>query len=101
MIEKIKNDPKKTKVTIKITPRSSKNEVLGIMDDGAIKIKLVAPPVDGKANQALIKFLSEILHTSNSNIEIVSGHTSRTKIIAIIGFGNEEVTALFKDQIKA
>ena len=71
------------KLTIKITPRSSKNEIVGELPGGIIKIKLKAPPVDGEANKELIKFLSREWKISKSNINILKGKTSRTKIIEI------------------
>ncbi len=78
-------------LTIKITPRSPKNDILGIMEDGTIKIRLTAPPVDGKANNALIDFLSEILDIQKDKILILSGHTSRTKMISFRGANKSQL----------
>ncbi len=72
-----------------LQPKSSKNEVVGPYRDG-IKIKVIAPPVEGKANEALIKILAKEFKISASSIEILKGHNSRTKIIRISG--NLEVT---------
>ena len=71
------------KLTLKITPRSSKNEIIGELQGGIIKIKLKAPPVDGEANKELIKFLSREWKIPKSKINITKGQTSRTKIIEI------------------
>ena len=60
-------------ISVRITPRSNKNEIVSIMEDGVVKIKLTAPPVDGKANDALVKFLAETLNVSKSRVEIVAG----------------------------
>lgn len=68
---------------IKVVPRSSKNEIVGPMADGTIKIKLKAPPVDGQANQELIKFLSEEYKTPKSQIEIIKGLTGKNKTVKI------------------
>jgi hypothetical protein len=67
-------------VTLKIyiQPRSSKNMIAGLHAD-ALKIKLTAPPVDGAANKMCIKYLAKWLKVPKSSIEILSGHTSRTK----------------------
>ncbi|HBU06571.1 MAG TPA: YggU family protein [Candidatus Magasanikbacteria bacterium] len=70
-------------IKIKVTPRSSKNEIVETMSDGTIKIKLKAPPVDGEANKELIKFLSTEWKIPKSKIKIVKGQTSRTKTIEI------------------
>jgi uncharacterized protein (TIGR00251 family) len=73
-------------ITIKIylQPKSSKNEIVGPYRDG-VKIKVTAPPVGGKANEALIKFLAKEFKISASSIEILKGHNSREKIIRIGG----------------
>ena len=70
--------------TVKVVPRASKSEIAGIFD-GALKIRLASPPVDGAANAELIKLLSKTLGVSKSAIEILSGQTARTKQIKISG----------------
>ena len=80
-----------TAITIRVTPRAKRNEIFGIMDDGTIKIRITAPPVNGKANQALIKFLSDIFDVKHSQIEVVAGHTGRKKLIAIEGLSPDEL----------
>ena len=79
--------------SVRVQPRSSKNEICGIYGD-AMKIKLTSPPVEGEANEGLIKFLSDILKISKGQIEIISGHKSRTKSIKIIGVTKEKVADL-------
>lgn len=71
-------------ISLKVIPRSSKNEIIK-QDDGSYKVKLTAPPVDGAANEALIKFLSEEFRIPKSNIRIVKGEKGRKKIIQIQG----------------
>ena len=71
------------KLNIRVLPRSSKNEVVGQMRDGVLKIKLTAPPVEGKANEALIEILSEHFKVQKNKIKIVKGLTSRNKIVEI------------------
>jgi hypothetical protein len=72
------------KITLKVylQPKSSKNEIIGPYRDG-VKIKVTAPPVEGRANKALIKFLAKEFKISASSIEILKGHNSREKIIRI------------------
>ena len=70
-----------TKFKLKITPNSSKNEIGETMADGTIKIRLKAPPVDGKANEELIKFLSKEWKIPKTKIIIQKGLTSKNKII--------------------
>jgi uncharacterized protein (TIGR00251 family) len=74
---------KGTVLAVRVTPRAKKNEITQILDDGTIKIRLTSPPVAGKANAALIKLLAEILDVSSSSIEVVSGESSRSKLIYV------------------
>lgn len=69
---------------IYLQPKSSKNEVVGPYRDG-IKVKVTAPPLEGKANEALIRFLSKELGISPSCIEMIKGHHSREKTLRILG----------------
>ncbi len=78
-------------ISVRITPRMSKNEISEILEDGTIKIRLTAPPVDGKANQALIEFLSKILQVPASSIDIFAGQTGRNKLITIMNLDSDEV----------
>jgi hypothetical protein len=77
-------------VRIKLQPRASRDELVGLHGD-AIRIRLCAPPVDGSANDALIRFLADRLNLPRSSVRLVSGQTSRSKAIAISGVAPEEV----------
>ncbi len=68
---------------IKVIPKSAKNEIVEIMDDETIKIRIKAPPEKGKANQELIKFLSKEYNIPKENISIISGKTEQLKLIKI------------------
>jgi len=70
------------KLKFHIQPNAKKNEIVGLHGD-AIKVKLKAPPVDGKANEELVKFLAEELGIARSSVMIVAGETSRTKLIEL------------------
>lgn len=76
---------------VKVQPRSSRNQICGEVN-GCLKIKLTAPPVDGEANQALLKYLADILHISKSSISIVKGDTGRQKIIDISGLDPDSLS---------
>ena len=73
-------------------PRAGKTEVVG-WHDGAIKIRLKAPPVDGAANDELVRFLSKTIGVTRRDILIASGNTSRRKHVKIEGKNEKEVTA--------
>ena len=70
---------------VRVTPRASKNEIVGIEADGTLKIKLTAPPVDGAANKSLVRFLAKQLRLKVSNVRIVSGLKSRDKVVEVVG----------------
>jgi uncharacterized protein (TIGR00251 family) len=69
---------------LRVKPRASKNEIVGVLSDGTVKVRLTAPPVEGKANEALLKFLAEILDVPVSRIVIVAGASGRDKLISVI-----------------
>lgn len=79
---------------IRVLPRSSKCDIAGIQGD-ALKIKITAPPVEGKANSECIKFLSDRLGIKRSQISIVAGHTSKNKTIAISGTTRSDMETIF------
>ncbi len=83
----------KTTIKIKLIPKSSKNKIIS-KESNLYRIKVTAPPVDGKANKALINLLSKKLNCAKSNIEITSGKNSRLKTISIKGLTQEEITDL-------
>jgi TIGR00251 family protein len=85
MIESINGG---VKLHLFIQPKSSKNEIVGI-HDGKLKIKITAPPVDGKANAELVEFLSDILDIPKRQIEITKGDTGRNKTVIITGISQE------------
>lgn len=77
-------DIPQTKLLVEVHPSAGRNEVKGF-DSGILKVKLAAPPVEGKANRAMVEFLSDILNIPKSNIVIDKGLTSRKKTVIIRG----------------
>jgi len=73
----------------RIQPRSGRDRISGV-HDGAIKIHLTAPPVDGAANKACIKFVASAFGVSPSRVTLVSGQTGRNKILRIEGLAERE-----------
>jgi len=78
------------KISLLVHPNAARNEVVGF-SDGVLLVKISAPPVKGKANRELIAFLSQKLAVGKGTLTIVKGHTSRNKLIAIDGLGQEEI----------
>ncbi len=81
-------------VQIKISPNASKNEI--IKDDTGIKIKLTAQPIEGKANKALIEFLSKQFKIPKTSISIIKGETSKDKTL-LIKVSDSDKIALLKE----
>jgi len=71
-------------LAVRVTPRASKNEIVEVLSDGTVKVHLTAPPVEGKANEALVAFLAEVLDVAPSRIEVVAGASGRDKLISVL-----------------
>ena len=76
------------RVTVKVHPRARRTRITGRVGD-AWKLDLAAPPVDGKANEACIRFFADLAGVPQSRVRIVLGLTSRTKVIEIDGASQE------------
>jgi uncharacterized protein (TIGR00251 family) len=74
---------------LRIQPRASRTELAGIHGD-ALRVRLSAPPVDGAANQALIRFLADLLSVPRSAVQVIAGESSRSKLVAVSGIGPEQ-----------
>lgn len=86
-------------LTIKVQPRSSTNGIVEIQADGTVRVKLNAPPVEGKANDALVHLLAEVLEIKKNAIEIKAGQTARLKIVRIDGISQDIVRRKLQEQI--
>ena len=77
------------RIQVRVIPRSSKNSI--VWEEGALKVRLTAPPVDGAANEALIALLAQCLGLPKRDIQIVYGTTGRHKTVEIMGMTVEAV----------
>ena len=80
-------------LTLHIQPGAKKTEFAGLHGD-ALKIRLAAPPVDGKANEALIRFIADTLGLAKSAVSLKSGQTSRRKVVEVQGASVASVAGL-------
>lgn len=80
---------------MRVVPRASKSEIVGNLD-GALKVRIAAPPVDGVANVELVKLLAKTFAVSKSQVEILSGETSKTKQIKISNAASEKLDAVLQ-----
>ncbi len=78
-------------ITVRVTPRSSRNEISEILGDGTVKIRLTASPNEEQTNQALIAFLAKVLGVGPAQIEIVAGSTGNDKLVTITDMDKADV----------
>ncbi len=98
MIEIIENTSNATVTfAVRVQPGASKDEVAGEYG-GAIKIRLSAPAVEGRANDALIAFVAQLLKTPKSAVRILSGERSRSKRIEIQGVSKRQIEQLLAQE---
>jgi len=85
--------PGGVRLAVQIQPNAKKTEVVGVLDD-ALKIKLAAQPIEGKANEALVKWLAGALGVSRSAVTLTHGQTSKKKLLEVAGVTLEDVGRL-------
>src|SRR5512142_1173968 len=78
-------------IAVRVTPRASRNKIVEILADGTIKIHVAAPPVDGEANEELVRFLADVLNIPKSRLEIVAGQSGRDKLISVVDMDADTV----------
>lgn len=78
-------------LAVRITPRASRNQIVGVLNDGTVKVHLAAETSDNEINTELISFLSEVLGVPKSRLDIVAGPSGRDKIVAILDMDVETV----------
>lgn len=89
----IRTLPRGVRFEVRVQPRASRNEVTGERE-GALRVRLTAPPVEGAANEALIELLAKALHVAKRDVRIVSGASSRTKVVEVDGVMAEHVQSI-------
>jgi uncharacterized protein len=86
----LRETPAGVSFSVRVQPRASRTAILGEFGE-ALKIAVAAPPVDGKANEALIGFFAELFEVPRSAVEIVGGRASRNKVVRVSGMTAEFV----------
>lgn len=82
--------PPHTRITVRLTPRASREEVVGFRDE-VLVVRVSAPPVEGAANEALVRLLAKRLRVAKGAVRITTGDTSRTKVVEIDGLDEAAV----------
>ena len=84
---------------VRVSPRASRTRFAGVMGAGAdavFKIALAAPPLDGRANEALIAYLADVFSVARSAVEVTAGEHSRNKVVRVKGRSTTQVAEAFK-----
>lgn len=81
------------RIRVLAQPRASRTELAGVQGD-ALKIRLAAPPVDGAANEELVRFLASALGLPPRAVTVTQGHASRRKVVTIVGTNSDAVSRL-------
>jgi len=76
-------------IPVRVVPRAKRNEIVGV-EGGVLKVRITAPPVRGKANEALVEFLAQALGVRKRQMEIVRGQRARSKTIRVRGLSEKE-----------
>lgn len=76
-------------LALRITPRSSRNQIAGVLNDGTVKVHLAADPADDTLNTELVAFLAEVLGVPKSRVEIVAGESGRDKLVSVLDMDTE------------
>lgn len=79
--------------SIRVVPRASKSEIVGEVE-GSLKVRISAPPVDGAANEEVVKVLAKAFGVAKSNVSIVCGETSKSKRVRVVGATPERLRQL-------
>ncbi len=86
----IHDTPSGATFAVKVHPRARQNAITGQLGD-ALKLSLTAPPIEGRANEACIEFLANLLKLPRSSVTIASGQNSPRKVIRVVGLSAEEI----------
>ena len=78
-------------LAVRVLTHAPHNELVGIQEDGTLKVRLAAVPQKGKANQVLIDFLAEVLGVTSARLELVAGQTGRNKLVTVTGLTSDEI----------
>ena len=86
----LKDPLKSVEFHVRVVPGASKNEV-AVHTSGVWKVRLTAPPVEGRANRALVEYLAHKLDINRSQVKLLKGDSSRNKVLAVYGLSREEI----------
>jgi uncharacterized protein (TIGR00251 family) len=92
----VRDSPHGATFAIRVHPRAKQTGITGVFGEGdsaAVKVALAAPPVDGRANQEVVNFFADLFRVARGRVVIVSGETSRSKVVRVAGKSSSEILA--------
>ena len=96
---KLHNGKVGSALAVRLTAKASRNAIVGIMEDGTVKVHVTAPADDGQDNEALIALLVEALELPPGNVEIVAGEVGRDKLLSVVGMDAFTLTSLLREHL--
>ena len=93
-----KETTNETTIRVRVQPKASGNQILGFRED-VLRLRVTAPPEDGKANAAVVRLLAQTLGISRSRLEVVRGHSSRDKVIRVSSMNTLEIRQQIKQRL--
>ena len=84
-------------IAVRIVPRADRDGIAAIEEDGSVKIRLTAPPVEGQVNEALVRYLVALLGVEADDIEILAGEDSRKRLVTLMNASSAEVDRAFRE----
>ena len=94
----LRDSPEGASLTVRVKPRASKSRVVGVRE-GALEVAVAAPPVDGEANAELVAFLAKTFGVAKSALGLVSGESSRIKVLRVAGRSAAELRRALKGKL--
>jgi uncharacterized protein (TIGR00251 family) len=86
------------KLRVRVQPGAKRDEVLGFQE-GVLRIKLAAPPIEGRANKALVAILAGLLKVPKQQVIVVAGSSARDKLIEVTGMASDEIVGRLKGRL--
>lgn len=98
---KLHNGKVGSALAVRLTPKASRNAIVGIQEDGAVKVHVTASPTDGQDNEALIALLAETLKMPVDDVSIVAGENGRDKLLSVLGMDAVTLTTLLRQHLSS
>lgn len=97
---KLHNGRKGAAIAVRVTPRAARNQIVGALQDGTLKINIASAATEGNANEELIAFLAGILGVTKDRIEVVAGDMGRDKLVSVLDMDSDTLQRKIVENIE-